>query len=69
AYVVAREGRAPEAAALIAHCRARVSGAKVPREIVWLEALPRTPTGKVKKGDLRGAPAVAPAGAAPDASK
>jgi acyl-CoA synthetase (AMP-forming)/AMP-acid ligase II len=54
AYVVAREGRAPEAAALVAHCRERLSGPKVPRDVVFLAALPRTPTGKVLKGALAG---------------
>ncbi|MCU0682801.1 MAG: fatty acid--CoA ligase family protein [Polyangiaceae bacterium] len=61
AYVVAREGRAPASAGLLAHCRERLSGPKVPREIVFLEALPRTPTGKVKKGELSGPVAAAPA--------
>ncbi len=54
AYVVPREGRALEPAAIVAHCRARVSGAKVPREVVFLDELPRTPTGKVKKRELVG---------------
>jgi fatty-acyl-CoA synthase len=33
AYVVAREGARLDAASVVAHCRARVSGAKVPREV------------------------------------
>src|SRR5262249_55706095 len=40
-------------AAVKAWCRTRLSGAKVPREVVFLDALPRNPTGKVLKRDLR----------------
>jgi acyl-CoA synthetase (AMP-forming)/AMP-acid ligase II len=39
--------------ALIAHCRARLAGFKTPKEIVFLDALPRTPSGKVLKRQLR----------------
>ncbi|HEU4411370.1 MAG TPA: AMP-binding protein [Polyangiaceae bacterium] len=67
AYVVAREGRSPEAADLVAHCRARLAGPKVPREVVFLEALPRNPTGKVVKralAELGARPAPRPGGPA-----
>lgn len=39
--------------AVIAHCRARIAGYKAPREIVILDELPRTSTGKVRKNSLR----------------
>ena len=39
--------------AVIAHCRARIAGYKVPRDIVILDELPRTSTGKVRKNALR----------------
>ncbi|HEX7664463.1 MAG TPA: AMP-dependent synthetase, partial [Polyangiaceae bacterium] len=38
---------------LKAWARARLSGAKVPRTYVFLERLPRNPTGKVLKRELR----------------
>jgi fatty-acyl-CoA synthase len=37
---------------LRAHCRARLAGPKVPRDFVFLEQLPRNPTGKVLKREL-----------------
>jgi fatty-acyl-CoA synthase len=61
AFVVLRPDRgagshgAPEvtAEALIAHCRARLAAFKTPKEIVFLDALPRNPSGKVLKRELR----------------
>ncbi len=41
------------AAELRAHCRAHLSGPKVPREWVFLDALPSNPTGKILKRELR----------------
>jgi fatty-acyl-CoA synthase len=35
------------------HCKGRLAGPKVPRDYVFLESLPRNPTGKVLKRDLR----------------
>lgn len=40
--------------AVIAHCRARVAGYKVPRDLVILDELPRTSTGKVRKNRSTG---------------
>jgi acyl-CoA synthetase (AMP-forming)/AMP-acid ligase II len=45
--------RAAEAAELGAFVAARLAKYKVPREFVFVDALPRTPYGKVVKGDLR----------------
>ena len=39
---------------IAAHARAHLSGPKVPREIAVLDELPKNPTGKVLKRELRG---------------
>jgi fatty-acyl-CoA synthase len=41
------------AAALIAHCRAHLAGYKIPRSVDFEAELPRLPTGKLYKKDLR----------------
>lgn len=47
ALVVAAEGRRPEPEDLRLWCRQRLAAYKTPREIRLVEALPRTPTGKL----------------------
>lgn len=39
--------------ALIWHCRAHLAGYKIPREVRFVEALPQTASGKVKRGEVR----------------
>ncbi len=53
ALIVPREGSAPTAEALIAHCREHMAHFKAPRRIEFVETLPRTATGKLKKFELR----------------
>ena len=53
AFVVLRAGADASDDELRAHCKGRLSGPKVPRDYVFLESLPRNPTGKVLKRDLR----------------
>ncbi len=53
AFVVVRPGREITEQALIAHCRSRLAGFKTPKQIVFMEALPRNPSGKVLKRQLR----------------
>jgi fatty-acyl-CoA synthase len=56
AFVVLRPGSGTgdvAAEALIAHCRARLASFKTPKEIVFLDVLPRNPSGKVLKRELR----------------
>ena len=53
AAVVLRAGAVADAAALQAHCAARIAGYKKPRRVVFVDALPRNGAGKVLKGALR----------------
>lgn len=52
AAVVLRPGAAADAAALQAHCAARIAGYKKPRRVVFVAALPRNLAGKVLKAEL-----------------
>ena len=54
AYVAPKAGATLDPAEVTAFARARLAGPKVPREVVVLDALPRNPTGKVLKRELRG---------------
>lgn len=53
AHVVVRAGAARDAGTLRAFCAERLAAYKVPREVVFADALPRTPTGKLQKFLLR----------------
>jgi acyl-CoA synthetase (AMP-forming)/AMP-acid ligase II len=53
AYVVLRPGMDAAAEELVEHCRAHLARFKVPRDIGFLDALPRNPSGKVLKRELR----------------
>jgi acyl-CoA synthetase (AMP-forming)/AMP-acid ligase II len=53
AFVVLRPGAGATADALLDHCRAQLARFKVPRAITFLDALPRNPSGKVLKRELR----------------
>ncbi|HEX6883628.1 MAG TPA: long-chain-fatty-acid--CoA ligase [Planctomycetota bacterium] len=55
AAVVLREGSAASAAELIAFCRERIAGYKVPRTLEFLPELPKTGSGKISKHLLRSA--------------
>jgi len=52
AFVVLREGRALSEDDVKAHVKANLARYKVPREIIFLEELPRNATGKILKRDL-----------------
>ncbi|MBN3792526.1 AMP-binding protein [Burkholderia sp. Ac-20353] len=53
AHVVVSAGAALDAETLRAFCAERLAAYKVPREVVFADALPRTPTGKLQKFLLR----------------
>jgi fatty-acyl-CoA synthase len=53
AVVVARAGQTLTEDDVVTHCRARLAGFKVPKRVVFLEALPKNPSGKVLKRQLR----------------
>jgi long-chain acyl-CoA synthetase len=53
AIVVLAPGRTAAADILIAYCKARLAGYKCPTSIEYVDFLPRTPSGKVIKQQLR----------------
>jgi long-chain acyl-CoA synthetase len=53
ALVVRRAGSNVEADELVAFAREHLAGYKLPRSVEFVEELPRTPTGKVLKRELR----------------
>ena len=53
AVVVVKPGQALDAAALIAHCQQQLAGFKVPKQVFFCEALPKNPSGKILKRELR----------------
>jgi fatty-acyl-CoA synthase len=53
AFVVKKQGSSVDEGELKAFVRERLAGAKVPRDFVFIDALPRNPTGKVLKRELR----------------
>lgn len=53
AIVVAKPGRSPEADSIIAHARRHIAGFKCPKSIDFVEALPRNPSGKILRRELR----------------
>jgi fatty-acyl-CoA synthase len=53
AFVVAKPNQSLTSAEIVEFCRGRLAPFKVPKEVVFLEALPRTSSGKVMKRVLR----------------
>jgi len=53
AILVGKDSRRPSDEALIEFCRKSLGGYKVPRPIEWVAELPRNPSGKVLKRELR----------------
>jgi acyl-CoA synthetase (AMP-forming)/AMP-acid ligase II len=55
AYVVRQAGTTTTPAALVEHCRGQLARFKVPKDVVFVDQLPRNPSGKVLKRELRSA--------------
>jgi fatty-acyl-CoA synthase len=53
AIVVARPGAAPDPAAIIAHCQGLIARYKAPKSVDFVDVLPRNPSGKVLRRELR----------------
>ncbi|MBM3660250.1 MAG: long-chain fatty acid--CoA ligase [Actinobacteria bacterium] len=53
AFVVLQDGATVEPDALIAHCRDRLAKFKVPKAVTFVDELPRNPSGKILKRELR----------------
>ena len=53
-FIEKGEGNPPDPEDVIAFCRSMLAGYKVPKHIEYIEELPRNPSGKVLKKDLRG---------------
>ncbi|HYD66848.1 long-chain fatty acid--CoA ligase [Azospirillum sp.] len=53
AVIVARDGMAVDAEAVIAHCKARIAGYKCPRSVEFRTEMPLSPAGKLLKFKLR----------------
>ena len=53
ACVVLRPGQTASEPEIIAHCRSLLAGFKCPKSVIFLDALPRNPNGKILKRVLR----------------
>lgn len=53
AAIVIQPGKNLTKEQLIEHCRSRIGGYKVPRQMVFLPALPKSATGKILKTEIR----------------
>ena len=53
AVVVPRKGEQITEEEITALCRKHLAGFKVPKKVIFLEALPKTPTGKILKREMR----------------
>jgi acyl-CoA synthetase (AMP-forming)/AMP-acid ligase II len=53
AIVVKKPGTDPEPASIIAYARDRIAGYKLPKSVDFIDALPRNPSGKILRRELR----------------
>jgi fatty-acyl-CoA synthase len=53
AVIVLKPGAELSEDAVIAHCRARLAAFKVPKRVIFAASLPKNPSGKLLKRELR----------------
>lgn len=53
AFAVRAEGATVSAEELIERCRGRIASFKIPREVIFVDEMPATPSGKIRKVELR----------------
>ena len=53
AVIVVKAGSSLDEAAVIAHCKSKMAPFKVPKRVVFVESLPKNPSGKLLKRELR----------------
>ena len=53
AIIVPRPGASPDPATIIAHARQHIAGFKCPKSVDFIDALPRNPSGKILRRQLR----------------
>ena len=53
AFVALRSDASTTAETLVEHCRRELARFKVPKDVIFVDALPRNPSGKVLKRELR----------------
>ena len=53
AIVVLKSGQSTSATAIVAYARERIAGYKLPKSIDFVDDLPRNPSGKILKRELR----------------
>lgn len=51
--MVPRDGTTITEAELLGHCRARLAGFKTPKQVFFVDSLPKNPSGKLLKRLLR----------------
>jgi fatty-acyl-CoA synthase len=61
AIVVVKAGEAADEATIVRHCRDKLAHFKVPKRVIFTESLPKNPSGKLLKRELRTRYAAAPA--------
>ncbi|TMA16086.1 MAG: acyl-CoA synthetase, partial [Deltaproteobacteria bacterium] len=53
AVIVVKSGNTLDEASVIQHCKARMAPFKVPKRVVFVDSLPKNPSGKLLKRELR----------------